>query len=102
MNRVGHSTSRAAIVYQYAADGRDQKIAAALDKLIKSEQAKKRASCKRSDRKPSTGRVARSGTRAPGLYQDLGLFAAPVLVTRCGHRRSRTADLCFVRAALYR
>ncbi|HEU5425253.1 MAG TPA: tyrosine-type recombinase/integrase [Actinocrinis sp.] len=55
MNRIGHSTSRAAIVYQHAADGRDQKIAAALDKLIKSEQAKKRTTRKRSGRKPPTG-----------------------------------------------
>lgn len=43
-----------------------------------------------------------SSTRAPGLYQALGLFAAPMTVTAGGHRRSRTADLCFVRAALYR
>ncbi len=55
MNRIGHSTSRAAIVYQRAADGRDQKIAAALDELIKSEQAKKRPSRKRSGRKSPSG-----------------------------------------------
>lgn len=55
MNRVGHSTTRAAIIYQHAADGRDQKIAAALDKLIKAEQSKKRADRKRQGRKPPTG-----------------------------------------------
>lgn len=55
LNRIGHSTSRAATIYQHAADGRDQKIAAALDKLIKSEQAKKRTARKRSGGKPPTG-----------------------------------------------
>lgn len=34
MQRMGHSTVRAALIYQHAADGRDQKIAEALDGLI--------------------------------------------------------------------
>lgn len=42
MNRIGHSTARAAINYQHAANGRDQEIATALDKLIKKERGKKR------------------------------------------------------------
>jgi integrase len=48
MNRIGHSTARAAINYQHAANGRDQEIASALDKLIKKEQGKKRGGKKRS------------------------------------------------------
>lgn len=54
MSRIGHSTTRAAIIYQHAADGRDQKIAEALDKLIKAEQSKKRAPRKRQGRKLPT------------------------------------------------
>lgn len=38
MNRIGHSTARAAINYQHAANGRDKEIATALDKLIKKER----------------------------------------------------------------
>lgn len=38
MNRIGRSTARAAINYQHAANGRDQEIATALDKLIKKER----------------------------------------------------------------
>ena len=34
MQRMGHSTVRAALIYQHAAEGRDQKIAEALDGLI--------------------------------------------------------------------
>lgn len=34
MDRIGHSTVRAAMIYQYSAKDRDQEIAAALDKLI--------------------------------------------------------------------
>ena len=34
MQRMGHSTVRAALIYQHAADGRDRKIAEALDGLI--------------------------------------------------------------------
>lgn len=52
MNRIGHSTSRAAVNYQHAVDGRDQQIASALDKLIKIERAKKATSRKRGRRPP--------------------------------------------------
>ncbi|MGH3630139.1 MAG: hypothetical protein ACRDRL_22200 [Sciscionella sp.] len=45
-------TARAAINYQHAADGRDQEIAAALDKLIKKEQGRGRARAHRGTRKP--------------------------------------------------
>lgn len=38
MNRIGHSTEKAALNYQHAAKGRDQEIASALDKLIKKER----------------------------------------------------------------
>lgn len=34
MQRMGHSTVRVALIYQHAADERDQKIAEALDELI--------------------------------------------------------------------
>jgi hypothetical protein len=34
MQQMGHSTVRAAMIYQQAAEGRDQKIAEALDELI--------------------------------------------------------------------
>jgi len=53
MNRIGHSTARAAINYQHAADGRDQEIASALDKLIKKETQKGRARQRAHKRKPS-------------------------------------------------
>jgi hypothetical protein len=34
----GHFTTRAAMIYQYNAEGRDQVIASALDKLIEQER----------------------------------------------------------------
>jgi integrase len=55
MNRIGHSTARAAINYQHAADGRDQEIASALDKLIKKEQGKRRAAKRRPSGKRREG-----------------------------------------------
>jgi integrase len=42
MQRIGHSTEKAALNYQHAAKGRDQEIASALDKLIKKERGKTR------------------------------------------------------------
>ena len=51
MNRIGHSTARAAINYQHASTDRDHEIAAALDKLIKKEQGKRKAAKKRPPRK---------------------------------------------------
>lgn len=41
MQRIGHSTPNAALGYQHTGKGRDQVIAAALDKLIAEEIAKK-------------------------------------------------------------
>lgn len=38
MDRMGHSTTRAAMIYQHNAKGRDQVIASALDKLIEQER----------------------------------------------------------------
>lgn len=52
MNRIGHSTARAAINYQHASNDRDHEIAAALDKLIKKEQGKRKAAKRRDGRKP--------------------------------------------------
>ena len=54
MRCIGHSTARAAIIYQHAADGRDRTIAATLDRLIKAEQSEMRVARKRSGRKPPT------------------------------------------------
>ncbi len=53
MNRIGHSTEKAALNYQHAAKGRDQEIASALDKLIKKETQKGRARQRARKRRPS-------------------------------------------------
>jgi len=38
MDRMGHSTTRAAMIYQHNAKGRDQVIASALDRFIEQER----------------------------------------------------------------
>lgn len=40
MDRTGHSTTRAAMIYQHNAKGCDQVIASALDKLIEQKRAR--------------------------------------------------------------
>jgi integrase len=57
MHRMGHSTVRAALVYQHATDERDREIAAEMDKRI-SKQARK------ADKKPKGKR------RAGGAVED--------------------------------
>lgn len=40
MNRIGHSSTRAAMIYQHATRDRDRAIAEALDALIEASQRK--------------------------------------------------------------
>jgi integrase len=56
MDRMGHSSSRAALIYLHGSDVRQQEIADNLSKLIRSEQ-------KRGRRKPDSPTGERSGTR---------------------------------------
>jgi hypothetical protein len=53
MNRMGHSSARAAMVYLHARDERDQQLAANLDRMARRE-------LKRSGRKPT---AIQSGTQ---------------------------------------
>lgn len=58
MDRMGHSTTRAALIYLHGSDQRQQEIAQALSDLAKAE-VKRRG--KRSEKKP--------GHRASGTYR---------------------------------
>jgi hypothetical protein len=59
MERMGHSSARAALIYQHATRERDQKIAAGMGKLF--------ADAKKTSTKNSGTDSKRSGTqRAPG------------------------------------
>jgi hypothetical protein len=40
MTRMGHSSTRAALIYQHATDGRDRQIADGIDVLVHTAQAR--------------------------------------------------------------
>ncbi|MFE5922592.1 tyrosine-type recombinase/integrase [Streptomyces sp. NPDC056468] len=52
MSRMGHSTARAALIYQHASADRDRLIAKALSNLVDKGRKKKRKPAKKQDRKP--------------------------------------------------
>ncbi|WP_327595026.1 site-specific integrase [Streptomyces chartreusis] len=52
MSRMGHSTARAALIYQHASADRDRLIAKALSNLVDKGRKKKRKPKKKQDRKP--------------------------------------------------
>jgi len=56
MTRLGHSTPRAALIYQHASEDRDQAIAAGLDALIKEQRKKAAKKAKKQRVKPESGR----------------------------------------------
>jgi hypothetical protein len=59
MHRMGHSSMRAALIYQHATSERDREIAAGMDKRIAKVQGKKAAA-----KKP--GRKKKGGARDDG------------------------------------
>jgi hypothetical protein len=68
MDRMGHSTTRAAVLYQHQAAGRDQLIAAALGKLAGAELGR---TGKATDTKAEGSQMTRRGITAD-QGRDLG------------------------------
>ncbi|WP_244303829.1 integrase [Streptomyces lydicus] len=52
---MGHSTVRAAMVYQHLVGGRDQEIADHVDRLIRKSKQTKKAKCPKRDRESPDG-----------------------------------------------
>ncbi|WP_425833772.1 tyrosine-type recombinase/integrase [Streptomyces fractus] len=52
MSRMGHSTTRAALIYQHASADRDRLIADALNEIVKKGRKKGKKAKKKKDRKP--------------------------------------------------
>jgi integrase len=59
MHRMGHSSMRAALIYQHATSERDREIAAGMDKRIIKQQGKKAGKKKRRDQAAGGGPAPR-------------------------------------------
>ena len=106
MTRMGHSSTRAALIYQHMTAGRDRAIADKLGEMIRKEQQPEEPP----KESPGTCTAVISSLAAPSNDQgpvlrdhsaELGLRRTVRSLAGCGHRRFRTADIRFVRAALY-
>ena len=65
MHRMGHSSMRAALIYQHATSERDREIAEGMDKRIAKQQGKKATASKPAkSRRPKKGDNPDDGTMA--------------------------------------
>ena len=64
MERMGHSSARAALIYQHATQGRDEAIAAGMGKLLRRARRKARADGGAGTELPSGTQRAPSRKRA--------------------------------------
>jgi hypothetical protein len=108
MTRSGHSSTRAALIYQHATDDRDRQIADGIDVLIQAAQAPQADIADRG--LPASGTyLARNPRRhrdrrhpACGLRTNSGSHLRFVGVGTGGRSRDRTCDHLLVREVLYR